>query len=98
MSQATLHARLRVCIALIVLIPATAVRSQSSEAPLEEIPVGDLKQIYLYCEDAAIEGDLDTSEIMKCSTVYEDLKRRAFGGDFKLLKAWADTQAVVEGY
>jgi hypothetical protein len=29
--------------------------------------------------------------------IYEELKRRAFGGDFKLLKAWEDTQVAADG-
>ncbi|MCF6100830.1 hypothetical protein [Mesorhizobium muleiense] len=54
--------------------------------------------LYLACEREAAKSDLDTSEIMQCSVLYEELKRRAFDGNFKLLKTWADIQIVAEGY
>jgi hypothetical protein len=98
MTRVALHARLIACIAVAALILATATRSQSSEAARTEVtPVDGLKQVYLDCERRAATGDLDTGEIMKCSVIYEELKRRAFGGDFKSLKAWADTQVAAEG-
>jgi hypothetical protein len=86
------------CIAVVVLIPVTAVTSQSFEAARSDVsPIAGLKLIYLDCERMAANGDLDTSEIMKCSMIYEELKRRAFDGSFRLLKAWADTKVPAEG-
>lgn len=82
------------CIAVAALIPLTPVRSQAFEAERGEIAA--LKGAYIECERRAADGKLDTSEIMKCSTVYEELKRREFGGNFKLLKAWADTQVAAK--
>lgn len=63
-----------------------------------ETTIDTLKQVYLVCERAAAKGDLDTGEIMRCAVVYEELKRRAFGGEFRRLKTWADAQTSTEGY
>jgi hypothetical protein len=96
MTRVALHARL--IVAVVALIPATAARSQPSEAARAGMTQLDgLKQVYLDCERRAAKGDLETSEIMKCSVIYEELKRCAFGGDFKLLKAWAETQVAADG-
>jgi hypothetical protein len=56
------------------------------------VPLATLKAAYLRCERAAVVGRLASGDIMLCSVVYEELKRRAFDGDFPRLKAWADTQ------
>ncbi len=96
MTRATHIIRLAACIPLFALLSTAAVHSQSSEPHL--LPVDVLKHVYLACEREAAKGDLDTSEIMQCSVLYEELKRRAFDGNFKLLKTWADGQIVAEGY
>lgn len=96
MTPTTACGRLAVFVALVSLIPATAVGSRSSEVLRNDVKVDVLKEIYLNCERAAVRGDLDTGAIMRCSEVYEDLKRRAFGNDFKRLKAWADAQFATE--
>ena len=54
--------------------------------------VDALKHVYLECERAAIGGGLRGGDVMHCSIIYEELKRRAFGGDFGRLKAWCDSQ------
>lgn len=56
------------------------------------MPIDQLKRVYLGCERAASFGDLGTEGVMECSIAYEELKRRAFDGDFRRLKAWFDTQ------
>lgn len=55
-----------------------------------QMPIETLKSAYLECERAALDGRLAVGEIMLCSVIYEEVKRRAFGGDFARLKAWAD--------
>jgi hypothetical protein len=56
---------------------------------LKALSVDELKAVYLACDDAAAGGRLTSSEIMKCSVVYEQLKQRAFDGDFAKLHAWS---------
>ncbi len=92
----TNHGRMAVFAALVALIPATAVGSQPSGTPTGAVEIDVLKEVYLDCERAAVHGDLDTGAIMHCSEVYEELKRRAFGGDFRRLKAWADAHTATE--
>ena len=49
-----------------------------------------LRAAYLACERAATAERMDTGGVMECSVIYEDLKRRVFGGDFGRLRAWSD--------
>lgn len=56
---------------------------------LKALSVDELKTVYLACDDAAASGRLTSPEIMKCSVVYEQLKQRAFDGDFTKLHAWS---------
>lgn len=57
--------------------------------PPEEGNVAELKNAYLECDRASMTRPLTSSEIMQCSVVYEELKKRAFGGDFDKLHAWS---------
>ena len=54
--------------------------------------VDALKRAYLACDRSAMRGQLSSGGIMHCSMVYEELKRRAFGGDFDKLLAWSNSQ------
>jgi hypothetical protein len=51
--------------------------------------IDDLKRSYVSCSDAAMKSRLDSGGTMYCSVLYEELKRRAFGGDFDRLLAWS---------
>jgi len=83
-------------VALILVALATPVAySRSPEGNLDGVPIDKLKRAYLSCDRAAISGRLDTAGIMYCSIVYEELKRRAFGGDFDHLIAWSKAQSTV---
>jgi hypothetical protein len=33
---------------------------------------------------------MDAGGVMECSVIYEELKRRVFGGDFGRLREWSD--------
>jgi len=57
-----------------------------------QMPLPELKTTYLECERAARAGALETAAVMNCSTVYEELKQRAFGGDAEALFAWVRDQ------
>lgn len=65
---------------------ASADTAPSDAAPLPS--VDQLKRVYLDCEHHSQQGALPFSQAAYCSTVYEQLKARAFGGDFSRLHAW----------
>lgn len=50
----------------------------------------ELKVVYLNCEKAALSERMDRGGVIFCSTIYEALKQRAFGGDFRKLKDWSE--------
>jgi hypothetical protein len=58
---------------------------------LKDVPVAELKSAYLSCTDMRL-SQQPRSTIMWCSLVYEQLKARAFDGDFEKLLAWSRTQ------
>lgn len=60
---------------------------------VDTLSVNALKGAYQNCERAAMNSGLDNAEIMRCSVIYEELKRRAFDGDYRKLKAWWDAQS-----
>ena len=66
-----------------------------SHEPVER-PVDALKRLYLVCDRAAMNGTLNAGGAAFCSTIYEDLKRRVFGGDFEKLTQWAKTQQAMQ--
>ena len=55
---------------------------------LSAVAVDQLKRAYLHCDMLATQGLLDFGVIATCSMVSEELKHRAFGGDFGQLLAW----------
>ncbi|HEX2198987.1 MAG TPA: hypothetical protein VHG88_10250 [Burkholderiales bacterium] len=73
--------------AMLVSMNTPVAHSQPSDAAA--VPIEELKNVYLSCNQAASDGRLDTAHIMYCSMVYEELKRRAFEGDFDRLLAWS---------
>jgi len=94
-----LHRRFTVVIGFVGLMliasAASMAQGQSANRALKDAPIDELKRIYLACDRAAINGELDTAGIRQCSIVYEELKRRAFGGDFDELLAWSKAQPPV---
>lgn len=62
---------------------------------VHDLSVDELKHAYLSCSEAALAGRLPTGAIQVCSEVYEQLKQRAFGGDFLALLAWSSAQPVA---
>jgi hypothetical protein len=75
--------------AVTVGLSASSIAGTVTSAPAQ-MAIDTLKSVYLECERAAINGRLAVGDIMLCSVIYEEVKRRAFGGDFARLKAWAD--------
>lgn len=76
--------------ALIVLaLAAPLAQSQSANSERRATTIDELKRVYLSCSDAVTDGQLNKQEVMSCSVVYEELKQRAFDGDFDKLLAWS---------
>lgn len=85
------------CAFALVLAASAAPLAQSRSAgdALDSVSVEDLKEIYLSCSGAAVNGQLDNAGVMQCSIVYELLKQRAFGGDFLRMLAWSQAHPIV---
>ncbi len=79
----------------LVALAIPLAHGQSPNDALKAVPVDELKGAFLACDRAANGARLDTATIMHCSVVYEELKHRAFGGDFERLLAWARSEASV---
>jgi hypothetical protein len=54
-----------------------------------------LKAAYLRCDQAATERLLGIDDAASCSVIYEKLLKVGFGGDFKRLLAWWQTERVT---
>jgi len=81
------------CVALmLVALAAPMAHSESHNGVVKDVPIDELKRVYLSCDRAAISGRLSIAGIMYCSIVYEELKRRGFDGDFDKLLAWSTAQ------
>lgn len=85
MSKATLWSRL--VVGFVLIVPASC--SLAREAEAQRMSVDELKRGYVSCSEAAMNSRLDNGSAMYCSMIYEELKRRAFGGDFERLLAWS---------
>jgi hypothetical protein len=83
----------RVAMLMLVASAPSMAYGESAGRELDGAPIDALKRAYLFCSRAAVEGRLDTGAIMQCSVVYEELKRRAFDGDFDKLIAWSKAQS-----
>ncbi len=66
-----------------------AVNAQPYDGPqLKELPMAELKAIYLDCDQLASATLLDFQTAMQCSIVSEELLKRGFGGSFEQLLQW----------
>ena len=68
---------------------ATALAPEASDEELEDTSIDALKIAYMLCDRRSINGALSSADIMHCSVLYEELKQRAFGGNFEKLLAWS---------
>ena len=59
--------------------------------------IHELKAVYLGCEQSAAAGRLNAGDLMYCSLVYEELKEKAFAGDFLRIKSWLDRRSSPTG-
>ena len=78
---------------LCVALSATLAHGQPQPpAAAEEARIEMLKRACLSCSETALRGRLQTGAVQHCSVIYEELKWRAFGGDFLRLLAWSRAQ------
>jgi hypothetical protein len=73
---------------------AAAAHGNTISGEQSETPIDSLKRLYLVCERAAINGTLSATGVAYCSAIYDELTKRAFGGNFEKLWAWAREQQV----
>jgi hypothetical protein len=78
-------------------ILATLTVGHAHGGDLRTLAIDELKSVYLSCTHDVVLGRLPTGAIMWCSVVYEELKLRAFDGDFAKLLAWSRAQPPVPG-
>ena len=81
---------------MLIALSAPIAHSRSPSGEPMDVSIDEMKRMYLWCDRAAISGQLNTDGIMQCSIVYEELKRRAFGGDFDKMLAWFKANATVQ--
>jgi hypothetical protein len=62
---------------------------------LQQLSVTDLKAVYLGCERSASRSVLGPGDAATCSIAFEELKRRAFDGNFENFLTWWRAQAQV---
>ena len=84
-------------ILVLAALHAPGAFGQTDAGALKEVAIDALKMTYLSCDRAATRGELGTAAIMQCSVVYEELKRRAFDGDFEKFRAWSASQSNIPG-
>jgi len=71
------------CLALAALSITTGPSEAASQLTIEQI-----KAVYLECENQALMAELPAPDAIGCSMTYEELKQRAFNGDFRQLHEW----------
>lgn len=76
-----------------VLQPADA----NEPSRISSMSIEGLKGIYLECEKAAAASKLNNGDVMYCSLVYEELKEKAFEGDFGRIRSWLDRHSMLQG-
>ena len=87
------HRVTRSALAAAALLGAfAAAQAQPARDGVGHLSVTELKRGYLACHRASMRRALAAGESMQCSMVYEELKQRAFGGDFERVLAWTHTQ------
>lgn len=64
---------------------------------IRSMSIDKLKGVYLGCEQAAQASRLNGGDVIYCSLVYEELKERAFEGEFRRIKSWLDLRSTPTG-
>lgn len=82
------------CAAPASIPSAAGGKAQPREMQSLQVSIDELKRAYLSCEDAAASG-ITMTDAMRCSIVYETLKKHAFGGNYAKLRQWTETQMNI---
>ena len=61
---------------------------------INSMSIVELKSVYLGCEQAATTSRLNGGDAMYCSMVYEELKNKAFRGEFRRITSWLDRNCL----
>jgi hypothetical protein len=61
---------------------------------ISSMSVDELKSVYLRCEQATTIRRLNGGDVMYCSLVYEQLKEKAFGGEFRRITYWSNRNCL----
>lgn len=75
-----------------LVLVSPMVVAQASRVNLDASPVDELKRVYLACAHTSTHTVLDVTTAANCAAVGDELKHRAFGGDFESLIAWWHSQ------
>jgi hypothetical protein len=82
-------------IALVLAMLQSAGADERSH--ISAMSIAQLKDLYVGCEQAAMASKLSGGDVMYCSLVYEELKQKAFEGDFGRIRSWRDRQLIPLG-
>jgi hypothetical protein len=86
--NAPLQAAALLCLALAMHpVHAQSARSDATAFP-KNLATAELKRVFLVCDLASSRARLALHDAAQCSMVYEELKQRAFDGDYEKLLAW----------
>ena len=80
-----------------LILTFTLAGGQAAPPEVAEYAEDELKAIYVICENNASSARMERGEVMFCSIIYEELKQRVFGGDFRKLKEWSEEVMELPG-
>ncbi|MEO8187473.1 MAG: hypothetical protein ABI580_08955 [Burkholderiaceae bacterium] len=91
-AAAALHKTRYVAMILCTALTSVTAFGQSESGDKKQLTIAELKTIYLDCDRDTMRGLLGGDGAKACSVVYEELKNRAFDGDFDKFRAWSRAQ------
>ena len=87
---------MRILPAIPLALAVLAAVAQPDRSHLAAVTVDELKLVYLECDRRASSALLDAADAAHCSSIHEELKQRAFGGDWNRMLAWWRTQQLSQ--
>ncbi len=69
-------------------MPLTASKPADETSRLRLMPADALKSGYLICERVISQVMVDSTTLIECNSVFEELRGRVFGGDLDAFTAW----------